>query len=127
MDGDGFSPLFLTGLLAEKASVFIPIDEFQECLQGWNIRLGIVAVPLEVGSLPVHPPGLPCFHERGLRNCLLELFTRVAPERTNLEYLDALPLQSIPEIKLFAKMWRRPALVDKGPHLLFILLLFKFA
>ena len=83
---------------AKKASVFISVYYREKLFYRINFGDRLIAVPLQVGSLPIHLPDASPFDVGGSGYRLLDLFVLVFPPRPNLKCLDALPTNSISEV-----------------------------
>jgi len=74
-------------------------------------------VPLQIVTLPEHPPDA----ARSYVGCLRDgrfafLVGRAAPDWSNLENLNALPLNAEAEVQFRTNMRRRPTLFHQGIH-----------
>ena len=84
-------------------------------------------MPLEITALPKYPPDALCPYKRGLRDLLFNLLSRVVLAWAELENLDALPSEAIPEVQLRPDMRRRSALLHKGANQAIVPLRFQLA
>jgi hypothetical protein len=74
-------------------------------------------VPLQIATLPEHPPDAARSHIGCFRHGrFVFLVGRSASGRSDLKNLNALPSDAEAEIQLLTNMRRRPALLHQGIH-----------
>ena len=100
------SPTTTTAALTEKATVWVGVDNDQEILNRLHRQNWLVAVPLQVPTLPEDLPQILRAEIGGLGKRVSANDRWIVPLRANLESFDALLDQAIANIKLRTDMWR---------------------
>jgi len=102
--------------LAEEGTALVALDDLDECRQVARRRRRLVAVPLEVGAVPVEVPRTARAHETELGERVAHALRGVPPVGALLEDDDALAGNLVAEAKLMDELRPRvaPAEVPDG-------------
>jgi hypothetical protein len=96
--------------------VGVLFNDYEELVERGYVWYRVVAMPLEIGTLPIHAP-LICAADVGCfgdwRLCDLG---GIVPRRADLEDLDALIHDPVTDIELGADVRGRTCVLDVSPH-----------
>jgi len=101
----------------EEAGIRILRHQRSELIDPIHLRPGLIAVPLQIATLPEHSPDAARPHVGCLRHGrFVFLAGRSAPGGADLENLNALPSDAEAEVQLLTNLRRRPAPLHQGIH-----------
>jgi hypothetical protein len=100
--------------------VIISVYDREELLKGTYFGVWFISVPLQVAAHPEDAPVVLRSHIGGLCDWGLALDCPVSPVRADLEDLDALAVEAVPEIEFRPDMRWRSASLHEARHIAFM-------
>ena len=91
----------------EEAAMGVLLDDQEEIVDSIDFGAGLIAVPLQICTLPQDPPIAFVLVERRLCDAMFNGLASSRPMRTYLKYLDTFRLHPKCEINVLAEVYRR--------------------
>ena len=103
--------------LPPKARVGILTHQEQKIVDRYDLWSRLVAMPLQIGTLPKDPPHVSSSHVGSLGYRMLHLFARGAPPNgADFEDHDTLSLNVIAKVESWSDVRRWTLLLNEGAH-----------
>ena len=106
----------LVGVPHRKNSHVRCFQQREEVFDRIDLRVRLIAAPLQITTLPKDLPISFSFVKRRLCYAMFNGFAFARPMRSYLEYLNALLLHPKCKINALAKAWRRSTLLNELGH-----------
>lgn len=106
--------------LSEEAAILVAVHYGEKRCKSADLRVRFISVPLEIPAHPEYTPTVSRSNEGCLRNRVFELYFRMLPVATNLEYFHAVAGDSVTDIEVRANVRRRSPPLEKSFEIAFV-------